>query len=157
MALDSTTDNDDNNSDGDKQTLAEYIASLSAEDKELVTPDLPLDIEQLRLMDNDEFANLINKARPDLDQQQQNRRIEIIKRISDLQADEKVLEGVISTSIIANLIMAVEMVMAMEKQRQRQNQKQNKKKRNQRNIMFIKTILLRPFYLLDIDHYFYRS
>lgn len=88
-----TTEFDDAVEEGeDNPTLSEYIASLSTEDKQLIS-DFSIDIEELLLMDIDDFDDLINKSLPDLDEQQQSRRIEIIKRIIDLQADEKVLEG----------------------------------------------------------------
>ena len=76
----------------DNPTLSEYIASLSTEDKQLIS-DFSIDVWELLSMDIDDFDDLINKSLPDLDEQQQSRRIEIIKRIIDLQADEKVLEG----------------------------------------------------------------
>lgn len=44
-------------------------------------------------MDIDDFDDLISKSLADLYEQQRSRRIEIIRRMSDLQADEKVLEG----------------------------------------------------------------
>lgn len=82
-----------NPNDDDKQTLTEYIASLSADERGLITADdLSLDIAELLLVDGDEFDNLINKSRPDLDQQQQSRRIEIIKRIRYLQIWARVQE-----------------------------------------------------------------
>ena len=73
----------------EEQMLAKYIVSLSVKDKELIS-DLSIDIDELLLFQIDEFDDLINKPRPDLDQQQQNRRIEIIRQISNLQACERV-------------------------------------------------------------------
>jgi predicted transcriptional regulator len=75
----------------DKQTLMEYIASLSAEDKKLIV-DLPLDIEGLLLLVTDDFNRLTNEQRPGLNKQQQDSRIKIIRRISGLQAWEQVLK-----------------------------------------------------------------
>ena len=73
----------------EEQMLAKYIVSLSVKDKELIS-DLSIDIDELLLFQIDEFDYPINKPRPDLDQQQQNRRIEIIRQISNLQACERV-------------------------------------------------------------------
>ena len=75
----------------DKQTLVEYIASLSAKDKGLIV-DLPLDIEKLLLLDTDDFDCLTNKQEPGLNKQQQDRRVEIIRRIGGLQGWEQVLQ-----------------------------------------------------------------
>ena len=82
-------DKDEDIDDDEEQTLAKYIVSLSVKDKELIS-DLSIDIGELLLFQIDEFDDLINKPRPDLDQQQQNRRIEIIRQISNLQACERV-------------------------------------------------------------------
>ena len=72
----------------EEQMLAKYIVSLSVKDKELIS-DLSIDIDELLLFHIDEIDDLIDKPRPNLDQQQQNRRIEIIRQISNLQACER--------------------------------------------------------------------
>jgi hypothetical protein len=81
------------NANDDKQTLGQYLASLSAEDKKLI-PDLLIDLGDriLMEMDIDDFNRLINERRPDLEEQQQHRRTEIITKISSLQAWEKVYD-----------------------------------------------------------------
>jgi hypothetical protein len=79
-------DNADNN-----ERLIEYIARLSVEDKELIH-DLPLEVEELLLLDGDDFCRLTDKRLSDLNEQQQERRVAIIRRISALQAWERVYE-----------------------------------------------------------------
>jgi hypothetical protein len=86
-------ENDFNSANDDKETLGKYLASLSDEDKKLI-PDLLIDVGEPLLMEMDtyDFSRLINERRPDLEEQQQQRRTEIISKISDLQAWEKVHE-----------------------------------------------------------------
>jgi DNA adenine methylase Dam len=79
-------DNADNN-----EKLVEYIAKLSIEDKKLIN-DQPLEVEELLLLDGDDFGRLTDKLLPDLDEQQQERRVAIIRRISALQSWERVYE-----------------------------------------------------------------
>src|SRR5690242_17691444 len=79
----------DEDFDDEEQTLAKYIVGLSAKDKELIS-DLSIDIGELLLFQTDDFDDLINKPRPDLHQRQQDRRVEIIRQISNLQAFERV-------------------------------------------------------------------
>ncbi len=75
--------------DDEELTLAKYIVSLSAKDKELIS-DVSVDIGELLLFQIDDFDDLINRPRTDLNQQQQSRRVEIIRQISNLQACERV-------------------------------------------------------------------
>ena len=60
-------DKDEDNDDDEAQTLTKYIVSLSAKDKELIS-DLSIDIGELLLFQIDEFDDLINKPRPDINQ-----------------------------------------------------------------------------------------
>jgi hypothetical protein len=102
----------------DKQTLVEYIASLLDEDKKLID-DLPLEVEELLMLDGDDFSRLTDKRLSDLNQQQQERRVTIIRRISALQAWERVWE-------VATTVTTINSAIAIERQKNKsKNQSQN--------------------------------
>src|SRR5262245_15418484 len=69
----------------DDLTLEEYLVSLSAEDKQLVS-EIPLDVDKLVSMDSDEFNELKLKTNTgNLTEDQELRKYEIIGKIGKLR------------------------------------------------------------------------